>query len=312
MPGDKICLSFDDLYKSYQKTTALQGLSLEVHEGEILGLIGPDSAGKTTAMRIACGLLAPDKGRATLMGFDSTRQTQRAKVFLGYMPQRFSLYPDLTVAENLRFFADLYLVSEKERIQREARLMEFSRLGPFRSRRAGALSGGMKQKLALACTLIHTPKVLILDEPTTGVDPVSRREFWSIIRELAEEGIALLISTPYMDEAMMCHRVLLMHQGQAIAQGAPAEVSGSFSRSLLSLTGTDALKAGRLIRQQTSVKPGDLLRFGDSFHLIYDDPSYPAQLKSLLKHFDVAIEPLTPSIEDAFMYLMKRAERRHD
>ena len=172
-----------------------------------------------------------------MLGRDSTRETARRREHLGYMPQRFSLYPDLTVAENLRFFADLFGVPAAERARREAELMEFSRLGPFRERRAGQLSGGMKQKLALSCTLIHTPEVLVLDEPTTGVDPVSRREFWRILRELAGRGLALLVSTPYMDEAGLCDDVVLMHEGRAIARGTPDEVAAAFPRRLLEVRG---------------------------------------------------------------------------
>lgn len=201
-----------DLHKRYGATEAVRGLSLSVPGGTICGLIGPDGAGKTTTMRILCGLLRPDGGEASILGHDCARETRAIKDHLGYMPQRFSLYPDLTVAENLRFFADLFAVPRAERAAREVELMEFSRLAPFVGRRAGRLSGGMKQKLALCCTLIHTPQVLILDEPTTGVDPVSRREFWRILRDLAGRGLALLVSTPYMDEAGMCDAVVLMHK----------------------------------------------------------------------------------------------------
>jgi ABC-2 type transport system ATP-binding protein len=295
-----------DLHKSYGATAAVRGLSLTVPPGEICGLIGPDGAGKTTAMRIVCGLLRPDSGQATVLGHDCTRETQAIKVHLGYMPQRFSLYPDLTVGENLRFFADLFGVGGEDRARREAELMEFSKLGPFRSRRAGRLSGGMKQKLALSCTLIHTPEVLVLDEPTTGVDPVSRREFWRILRDLAGRGLALLVSTPYMDEAGLCDQVVLMHAGRAIARGTPAEVAASFPRRLLEVQGPDL--AAAIARLQTDAVAGtDARRFGDRLHLIHDDDAQAAAVRARLAGLDIEMRPAVAGIEDVFVALLEEA-----
>ena len=299
-------IQFEQLKKSYGETVAVDGLSLEVQAGEIFGMIGPDGAGKTTAMRVACGLLLPDAGRVLITGRDSAKDTMRVKEHLGYMPQRFSLYPDLTVSENLRFFADMFGVSPQERVLREKRLMQFSRLDPFRDRRAGKLSGGMKQKLALSCILIHTPDVLILDEPTTGVDPVSRQEFWYILKELAKEGKALLVSTPYMDEAQLCHRIALMHRGKIIATGTPDEVTKQFKRKLIEVSGSDLHRA-RKVLLEIEHEGVDVNRFGDRLHVIYDSPEQAKSLKNRVAGMNVSIEEIAPTIEDTFVSLMSSA-----
>jgi ABC-2 type transport system ATP-binding protein len=212
------------LFKSFGPVTALAGVSLEVKSGLIFGLIGADGAGKSTLLRILATLASPDKGSAKALGLDvlSSRRELRARI--GYMPQKFSHYEDLTVEENMRFFASVFGLAPCERGERTARLLKFSRLAPFSNRRARDLSGGMKQKLALSCALIHTPELLILDEPTTGVDPVSRKEFWEILRELNGQGITILVSTPYMEEAEYCHGLALMHQGRLLLQGIPGEL----------------------------------------------------------------------------------------
>ncbi len=294
---------FHQLRKSYGDLVAVQELSLDVAAGEIFGLIGPDGAGKTTAMRIACGLLLPDSGDVQIAGFSSVSQTAQIKQHLGYMPQRFSLYPDLSVEENLRFFADLYEVPERERRDHEERLMQFSRLGPFRSRRAGKLSGGMKQKLALSCNLIHTPDVLILDEPTTGVDPVSRQEFWQILRELAGEGKALLISTPYMDEALLCNRIALMHHGRVIAAGTPQDITRAFVRQLLEIKGRDLIAARRTL-MEAKPKGMEVNRFGDRLHVVFDNSEQERWLRDTLSGLDVTSHGIPPTIEDTFVSLM--------
>ncbi|MBN1826119.1 MAG: ABC transporter ATP-binding protein [Candidatus Eisenbacteria bacterium] len=307
MTGETPALFVEDLRKSYGAAAALRGLSLAVEAGRICGLIGPDGAGKTTAMRILCGLLRADGGTARILGRDCTAEAVWVKERIGYMPQRFSLYPDLTVAENIRFFADLFGVPAEERAVREARLMEFSRLAPFRKRRAGKLSGGMKQKLALCATLIHTPRVLILDEPTTGVDPVSRREFWQILRELAEDGLALLISTPYMDEADLCDEVVLMHRGTAIARGAPSQLASLFPRRILEVSGAGLTEA--LVRLESAALPGVAVRrFGDRLHLVYDDDGQAADTARLLEGCGVSIETARPGVEDLFLERMGAEE----
>ena len=297
-------LTFDELRKTYGKTVALEGLSLEVHSGEIFGMIGPDGAGKTTAMRVACGLLLPDSGTAHVMGYDVVKKPAAIKNHIGYMPQRFSLYPDLTVAENLRFFADLYEVPRSERLAREQRLMQFSRLEPFKNRRAGQLSGGMKQKLALSCTLIHTPDVLILDEPTTGVDPLSRQEFWNILRDLAMSGQALLVSTPYMDEAQLCNRVALMHRGKALAVGTPDAIPGKFNRRLIEVTG-DGLNAARhALADDQELDKITVARFGDRLHIVYDTDAQAQAIFRRLAGAGVKYRLVDPTIEDTFVALM--------
>ncbi len=308
MGDEGIRIQFTDLKKSYGDVRALEGLSLDVRGGEIYGLIGPDGAGKTTAMRIACGLMLADAGSARVMGFDCARESQSLKEHLGYMPQRFSLYPDLTVAENLRFFADLFEVGGAERKRSQARLMEFSGLAPFLSRRAGELSGGMKQKLALCCTLIHTPDVLILDEPTTGVDVISRREFWEILRDLGSKGMALLVSTPYMDEAMLFDRVAMMHRGRAIAAGTPPEVAGRFDRKLLELSGKAIKEAHRCIAE-AGLADVEVLRFGDRLHVVFDTDEDESAVRGCISGLAVSAGRVAPDIEDAFVRLVTRARR---
>jgi ABC-2 type transport system ATP-binding protein len=302
-PGGEAAIVLEDLYKSHGATPAVRGLSLAVPTGTVCGLIGPDGAGKTTAMRVLCGLLRADRGSARVLGRDCEREAREVKRHLGYMPQRFSLYPDLTVAENLRFFADLFDVPAAEREQRDRELMAFSRLEPFRRRRAGQLSGGMKQKLALSCTLIHTPAVLVLDEPTTGVDPVSRREFWRILRDLAGRGLALLVSTPYMDEAALCDEVVLVHAGRALARGTPAAVAASFPRRLLAVTGPDLAEADRRLRA-AAIAGVEVRRFGDRLHLVHDDDAQLRAATAVLEGSGARLAPAQPGIEDVFVELM--------
>ncbi len=295
-------LTFQSVRKAFGSMQAVDGVSLDLCKGEIIGLIGPDGAGKTTAMRMACGLLVPDEGLIDLCGINPAKSPLRARAHLGYMPQRFSLYPDLTVAENLRFFADLYAVSAADREAREEWLMQFSRLAPFRTRRAGKLSGGMKQKLALSCTLIHQPEVLILDEPTTGVDPVSRQEFWSLLKDLSTEGHALLVSTPYMDEALRCDRIALMYRGVIIGKGTPAEVTGLFNRELAEVSGA-ALELAR--RKLARANPAwSINRFGDRLHIVFDQASDEQLIREMTREVNVEVQKVDPTIEDTFVSLM--------
>ncbi len=296
-------ISLRDIGKSYGDVLAVEQLTLSVQRGEIFGLIGPDGAGKTTAMRIACGLVRPDRGEAKLMGYDSVLQARKVKEHLGYMPQRFSLYPDLSVAENLRFFADLFGLSRAEREEREADLFSFNRLQPFRERRAGALSGGMKQKLALSCTLIHRPAVLILDEPTTGVDPVSRKEFWSILTDLAAAGLALWVSTPYMDEAALCQRVALMHRGRLIAQGTPEEVITRFPQRILEARGRDVFHVTERMKAEGPAG-AQAHRFGDRVHILHDTSEQEMSIRELLASLDISLRVATPTMEDVFVSLV--------
>lgn len=298
-------IRISDLVKTYGNVTALQHVSFEVPRGSIFGLIGPDGAGKTSLMRIACGLLVAQQGRIEIMGLDSSRDSARVKELLGYMPQRFSLYPDLSVRENLRFYADLHHVKASVRTQRETQLMEFSRLAPFMKRRAGQLSGGMKQKLALSCTLIHEPDVLILDEPTTGVDPVSRREFWQILKTTASQGRTILVSTPYMDEAALCDQIALIHKGVLLGIGAPGDIPNLFTRRLLEVSG-DALDQARHALLQLPRERYFINRFGDRLHVIFDDAADESAVRAALQAVAVSVKTIAPSIEDTFVALMNQ------
>jgi len=296
-------VAVDSLSKSYREVQALRQLSFQVDEGSLYGLIGPDGAGKTTFMRIAACLLLQDSGMATIGGLDTVRQASGIKRIIGYMPQRFSLYPDLSVKENLIFFADLFGASKQQRSERIDRLLEFSRLGPFMNRRAEALSGGMKQKLALSCTLIHTPEILFLDEPTTGVDPVSRREFWDLLGEIKTSGTTIVVTTPYMDEAERCDRVGFILDGELIMEGTPEEIPGHFTHDILSVRARGIVKRSMELDFPDIVI--DVQTFGDHLHLTVRDAAaaVPVVEKFLSDMYfrDVSIEHTTPSMEDVFM-----------
>lgn len=297
-------LQVEGLTKSFDQVQALGGVNLEVQRGEIFGVIGPDGAGKTTLMRILCGLMVPDRGKSRLLGYDPVTQSHEVREHIGYMPQRFSLYPDLSVSENLQFFADLYLVSRQEYLDSEPRLMEFSRLGNFRNRKSGALSGGMKQKLALICTLIHTPDVLILDEPTFGVDPVSRQEFWGILRDLAKQGLAIIVSTAYMDEAQLCDRLALMHHGQIITQGTPGEVTQAFGKKLLEVQANDIRQLRRGL-EALDMPNVDVHRFGDRLHVVYETEQDEEAIRLTAHGYSAKMERIEPSVEDTFVALLR-------
>ena len=264
-PTTEVALRATGLRKEFGEVTAVDGVALEAARGEIFGLVGPDGAGKTTTIRMLCGVLLPTAGEAEVAGFDVRHQPEEVKRRIGYMPQRFSLYGDLTVAENLYFFANLYRVPRAERVRRERELLEFSRLGPFRDRLAQNLSGGMKQKLALACTLIHTPEVLFLDEPTTGVDPVSRRDFWRILYSLLREGVTLFVSTPYMDEAERCNRVALMDKGRLLVTDRPKALKEQMHGELLEVVAEPQREAREALGGMAAVLGVQL--FGDRLHV---------------------------------------------
>ncbi|MCC6475877.1 ABC transporter ATP-binding protein [bacterium] len=301
----KSALEIRDLRKCYGDVVAVDGLSLDAGFGEIVGLIGADGAGKSTAMRVTCALIEQDSGDVRVLGLDPRSQARQVKEHIGYMPQRFSLYPDLSVSENLRFFAELYGVSGREFREREERLMEFSRLGEFRARRAGKLSGGMKQKLALSCTLIHTPELLVLDEPTTGVDPVSRQEFWTILRELATEGKALLVSTPYMDEAELCTRIIVMHRGRVLYSGSPRELPSLYPWQMLEVIGLSEKCAREKLGGMSSC---EIERVGDRLHVIFEQANDESKLRALLSEDGVKVSKLLPTIEETMIYLVSREE----
>ena len=291
------------LCKRFGAVRTVDGLSFDVHAGEIFGLVGPDGAGKTTTLRMLAGVLAADSGSAQVAGCDVIHDPESAKFQLSYMSQRFGLYEDLTVDENLRFYADLFGVVRKKREQRSRELLAAAGLGDFRKRLAGNLSGGMKQKLGLVCALIHTPKVILLDEPTNGVDPVSRRDFWGILYSLLAEGVAILTSTSYLDEAERCHRVGLLYQGRLLFCDRPEELKWRFPGEILDVHAT---QPGR-VREALAAAPGvrSALLVGDRVHLFVDDAARrEAELRARLDAAGVAYDSLdraAPTIEDLFV-----------
>ncbi len=300
------------LKKLYGDTIALASVSMDIMAGEMFGLIGPDGAGKTTLIRILTSLLDPDAGQCRLLGLSVTRETAQVRKVIGYMPQRFSLYPDLTVGENLRFFADLFRVPKQERLKRTDELLQFSRLSSFVNRRAGQLSGGMKQKLALSCALIHTPKVLILDEPTTGVDPVSRREFWEILKALKQGGVTILVTTPYMDEAEKCDRVALISKGEILAVGTADEIIRRFSGTVYAVFGKNLPAVAGWFKRR--LDPNHVQILGDRVQvsLFTDTPeNMDALCQEARAHGmvidDVRIAP--PGLEDAFIALIAEKQQ---
>ena len=296
------------LAKHFGAVRAVDELDLRVGPGEIFGLVGPDGAGKTTTMRLLCGAYEPTSGRAVVAGFDLGHHVAEARAATGYVPQRFSLYTDLTPAENLEFFSEAYGMSRAKRIARARELLDFVGLTAFAHRRSEFLSGGMKQKLSLACALIHRPRVLLLDEPTGGVDPVARQEFWRLLYTLLAEGSAILISTPYMDEASRCHRVGLMNHGRIMAKGTPHEVVRPLAGHILEL----AAEPQRTARQVASTFAGvhDVQVFGDRLHLRVDDPApVLARLPGVLASAGVHVTHLRsvePTLEDVFTKLLAR------
>lgn len=302
-------ISIQNFSKNFGSVAAVTALSLSVNKGELFGLIGPDGAGKTTTMRSLCTLLPVEHGEITLAGLNVRQEVRRIRTLIGYMPQRFSLYPDLSVEQNLLFFADLFGVPRQEKLERLQRLYHFSKLEPFKKRLARQLSGGMKQKLALSCTLIHTPEVLILDEPTTGVDPVSRREFWLILKQLREEGVTILVSTPYMDEALLCDRVAFMHKGRLLALETPDRIGKHFPYTLYEVTTGAPQQLQRYLLGQPSVHAVQI--FGDRVHASFYEPLSEARLAELQREAPVSMPSfrrIEPGIEDTFLELMKQVE----
>lgn len=304
-------VSVHNISKSYQGATALEGISFEVNKGEIFGIIGPDGAGKTSLFRILTTLLLADSGTAMIDGNDVVKDYKKIRKKVGYMPGRFSLYQDLSVEENLHIFATLFGTSIEENYQ----LVEpiYSQIEPFKDRRAGALSGGMKQKLALSCALIHEPVVLFLDEPTTGVDPVSRKELWDVLKGLKHRGVTILVSTPYMDEANMCDRIALIQDGSMLKIDKPEQIKAAYNETLWAVRGNDMYRLLLDLRANKNVLTS--YAFGDSHHITIDpnimeadknfNPTSLAEDLSLQGHTDVEIRPIEPSIEDCFMEFIK-------
>ncbi|MDR0540886.1 MAG: ABC transporter ATP-binding protein [Dysgonamonadaceae bacterium] len=279
--------------KNYDKVQALKNVTFSVEKGELFGLIGPDGAGKTTLFRILTSLLLADSGTAVVDGLDVIKDYKELRKRIGYMPGRFSLYPDLTVEENLHFFATIFNTTIRENY----RLIEpiYRQIEPFKTRRAGKLSGGMKQKLALSCALIHKPAVLFLDEPTTGVDPVSRKEFWVILRHLKSEGITIVVSTPYMDEANLCDRIALIQHGEILSVETPEQIIRQFPGKLYRTAMNNNLRLLEELRNHPAVE--SVFMFGEYLHLTLIE-------NRELKVDHLKVEQINPTIEDCFIYLM--------
>jgi len=303
-----VSVNIQNLKKSYEEVEALKDISLDIHPNELFGFIGPDGAGKTTLFRILTTLIFADKGNAGIGSYDVVKDFKKIRQITGYMPGRFSLYMDLTVEENLKFYARIFNTSIEENFD----LIEdvYKQIAPFKNRRAGDLSGGMKQKLALSCALIHKPELLVLDEPTTGVDAVSRKEFWDLLKKMQKRNITILVSTPYMDEAALCDRVALMQSGNLMTVEKPQQIINDFSENLISVR-TNRMHP--LLKDLIDFEGADrVYRFGDAIHLA--TLHNPRQMKTGLNRFlnkqgyqDIEIREKEPVIEDCFLALMEKS-----
>ena len=294
------------LARHFGNKTALRDVTFDVAKGELFGFIGPDGAGKTTLFRILTSLLLPDAGSATVEGLDVVKDYKKLREILGYMPGRFSLYQDLSVEENLRFFAGIFNTTPEDNYDLVKDI--YSQIEPFRKRKAGKLSGGMKQKLALSCALIHKPEVLVLDEPTTGVDAVSRIEFWEMLARLRSSGITIVVSTPYMDEASRCDRVALIQNGGIMSIDTPASIRKNFGRALWAVKADDTYRLLADLRRFKATRSA--FPFGEYIHLVPNDERLkPDEIESYLQslgHSQIAVRQIEPSIEDCFMEMMKK------
>ena len=305
MNAPDITVAVSNLTKRFGPLTAVDKLGLEVKRGEIFGLVGPDGAGKTTTLRMLAAVMVPDEGSVNVDGIDVVAQPEQVRERISYMPQRFGLYEDLTVDENIRFYADLFAVPRKLREERAARLLAASSMEHFRKRVAGQLSGGMKQKLGLACSLVHAPSIVLLDEPTTGVDPLSRREFWQILYGLRAEGVTLLISTAYLDEAERCDRLALLHGGRMLYCDAPDALRARMPGALAEF----ATSAPRPLRDALQGHAGvvSVLLIGNGVHVHMDKAERLAELEDLVRNSGVPCDSariVAPSIEDLFVALL--------
>lgn len=294
------------LTRNFGDNIAVNNISISVKEGEVFGLVGPDGAGKTTVMRLLAGLMAPTYGDAWVYGCNTIKDSEQLKDYISYMPQRFGLYLDLTVQENIDFYADLYNVSRKKRKEKIAELLAFSNMTPFRDCQAKNLSGGMKQKLALACALVHTPKVLLLDEPTNGVDPLSRRDFWRILYQLLEEKVTIFVSTAYLDEAERCSKIGLLHQGKMIISGTPDEIKSQIPGILIGIRCKKSREVIMNLKKELSPLSASL--FGDKIHVVL--PGESTQILQIVKQLltDMGVnaetEIINPSLEDIFISMI--------
>ena len=305
-------ITISSLTKKFGNITAVDKLDVNVKKNTIFGLVGPDGAGKTTTMRMLCSLLTPDSGTARIGGHNILKESEEIKKDIGYMPQRFSLYGDLTVLENLEFYAEIYQVPRNVRREKVEYLLEFSNLTKHSYKLADQLSGGMKQKLALSCNLIHAPKYLLLDEPTIGVDPVARREFWKILFELKSSGTTIFVSTPYMDEAERCDEVGLMNEGRIVKSDTPSNIINNFEKPILCVYSEVNHQAKNMAQEEEYVSDAYLL--GEELHIVVDDKDYA--VSNLMKKFKTnnitvnSIKEVRPSLEDVFVYIIKNEKRR--
>lgn len=303
-------------YPSQKEHAAVDGLSLAIPAGQLFGLVGPDGAGKTTILRILSTVMEPSRGRAQILGHDVRTQAEQARRHIGYMPQNFSLYPDLSVAENLNFFADIQRIKGQHKKDRIAEMLQFTRLDRFQARRAGALSGGMKKKLALACALVHAPAVLILDEPSTGVDPVSRRELWVILAGVAQQGVTVLVSTPYMDEAERCHQVGILYAGRLLTSGSPEALSAQLPFEIVEVKARPRKAMRQIVAETAGViewRPvGDRLRLAVANHN-GDAERVMAELSGQFEAGGLEVRLLRrakPSMDDVFVHLVNEQRRQ--
>jgi len=297
-------IEIKNIHKQYGETVALQKINLAINKGELFGLIGPDGAGKSSLMRILMSLYLPDQGTATMSGFDVVKDYRKIRQITGYMPGKFSLYPDLTVEENLNFFAAVFGTTIQENYYLIKEI--YTQIEPFKNRRASKLSGGMKQKLALCCALIHKPEILILDEPTTGVDAVSRKEFWEMLKRLKSLDITILVSTPYMDEASLCDRIALMQQGNILAVDTPRALTASFAEDLWIVSSNEIYATARILEKLPSII--SVNSFGQALHLVTRKDEYTGEsIQRFLSdnsEINTTIEKSGATIEDVFILLM--------
>ncbi len=292
-----------NLKKNYESVEAVKGISLEIRKGEMFALVGPDGAGKTTTIRMLTGLISQDSGKISLLDKDIKENKNFIQNKIGYLSQKFSLYGDLTIDENIEFFAHIHNIFDFS--ERRNELLEFTRLTPFRDRLADKLSGGMKQKLALACSLIHRPEILFLDEPTTGVDPVSRRDFWKILSGLLKDGITILMTTPYLDEAERCTRVALMNEGKIIALDTPAEIKKSIGKSILEVVCSPSRKAYKIIKESGDF---EVQLFGDRLNIMIENRQENIdEITKIFNQHEIKISGtriITPTLENVFIHLI--------
>ena len=306
MPHESV-ITATALTRTFGHLAAVNNLDLSINRGELYGLVGPDGAGKTTTIRLLTGILEPTSGEARVAGYPILSEAERIKEKIGYMSQRFGLYEDLTVMENILFYADIYDVPNKDRQERIERLLRFSNLTPFVERLAGKLSGGMKQKLGLACALVHTPEILFLDEPTNGVDPVSRRDFWRILYDLLREGVTIFLSTSYLDEAERCTRIGLMHKGSIIIEDQPKNVRSSLAMPMMEVWTDRVRTAGEIVRTVRGVSSVSV--YGDRLHIGLERSENAAAVLGMLAREGILVQDhreILPSLEDVFITMVEK------